>query len=66
MFDLLETAGREKEITRRADPHPGEIEIAGYVSFLSTGSIKQGHGLDLNLDLALIDEFGLIEKTKVS
>lgn len=62
MFALLETAGRERELTRRADPRPGKIEIADCVCFLSTGSIKQGHGLDL--DLALIDECGLIEKNQ--
>lgn len=62
MLALLETAGREKELTRRADPRPGKLELADCVCFLSTGSIKQGHGLDL--DLALIDECGLIEKNQ--
>ena len=62
MSALLETADRQDELTRRADPRPGKIEIADCVCFLSTGSIKQGHGLDL--DLALIDECGLIEKNQ--
>ncbi len=62
MLALLETAGRGHELTRRSDPRPGKLELANSVCFLSTGSTKQGHGLDL--DLALIDECGLIEKNQ--
>lgn len=58
MFALLETAGREGELHKRVDPKPGRLLMGNGVCHLSTGNMKQGHGADL--DLAVIDETGLI------
>lgn len=62
MLDLMKAAGREKEIKRRADPKPGRIELGGGNLWLSSGTRAQGHGLDL--DLAVIDECGLITQNQ--
>lgn len=58
MFALLETAGREGLLHKRVDPKPGRLLMGNGVCHLSTGNMKQGHGADL--DLAVIDETGLI------
>lgn len=60
MEALMESAGREKEFKRRADPKPGQVYIGTSNLLLSTGTRAQGHGADL--DLAVIDEGGLITR----
>lgn len=62
MIEIMKAAGREKEITRRVDPKPGRVEIGDAVLWLSTGTRAQGHGADL--DLAVIDECGLITQNQ--
>lgn len=62
MVEIMKAAGREKEIKRRADPKPGRIELGGGNLWLSSGTRAQGHGLDL--DLAVIDECGLITQNQ--
>lgn len=58
MRELLETAGREAELRHKSDPKPGILIMGGCRVWLSTGTRGQGHGADL--DLAVIDETGLI------
>lgn len=62
MAALLETAGREDDMRRRSDPKPGVLFIDGGTLWLSTGTRAQGHGADL--DLAVIDETGLLGKNQ--
>ena len=62
MKSLLETAGREKELRRRHDPKPGILFIGDATLTLSTGTRSQGHGADL--DLAVIDEMGLLSQNQ--
>ena len=62
MKALMETAGREDELKRRADPKPGVLFVANTSLILSTGTRAQGHGADL--DLAVIDEGGLITRNQ--
>lgn len=62
MKALMETAGREDELKRRADPKPGMLFVADTTLILSTGTRAQGHGADL--DLAVIDEGGLITRNQ--
>ncbi|WHZ37508.1 terminase TerL endonuclease subunit [Sagittula sp. MA-2] len=62
MQALMEAAGRAKESKRRADPKPGQIFIGTANLLLSTGTRAQGHGADL--DLAVIDEGGLITRNQ--
>lgn len=58
MAELMATAGREDELRRKADPKPGILFVGDASLTLSTGTRAQGHGA--NLDLAVIDECGLI------
>lgn len=60
MHALMKAAGREGEIKTVANPRPGLVLIANGVLSLNTGTRPQGHGADL--DLAVIDETGLIPK----
>ncbi|WP_371154146.1 terminase TerL endonuclease subunit [Jannaschia sp. 2305UL9-9] len=62
MHAILETAGREKELTRKSDPKPGILIMGGATVSLNTGTRAQGHGADL--DLAVIDEGGLITRNQ--
>ena len=62
MKAILETAGREKELRRRHDPKPGILFIGEAKLTLSTGTRAQGHGADL--DLAVIDEMGLLSQNQ--
>ena len=59
MHALMDAAGRDEEIRTKANPRPGVLHIANGVLLLSTGTRTQGHGADL--DLAVIDEGGLLE-----
>lgn len=58
MQALLEAIGRGDEFKTKANPRPGLVLVGGGTLILSTGARGQGHGADL--DLALIDETGLI------
>jgi phage terminase large subunit-like protein len=60
MNAIMEAAGRADDIKRKSDPKPGVILIGDSVLTLNTGTRAQGHGADL--DLAVIDEGGLLEK----
>ena len=62
MKSLMETAGREKELRRRHDPKPGILFVDDATLWLSTGTRSQGHGADL--DLAVIDEMGLLTQNQ--
>lgn len=62
MKALMETAGREDDLKRRSDPKPGMLFVANTTLILSTGTRAQGHGADL--DLAVIDEGGLITRNQ--
>lgn len=62
MKALMETAGRESEIRRRHDPKPGIVLIGDAALTMSTGTRSQGHGADL--DLAVIDEAGLLAQNQ--
>ena len=62
MKALMETAGREGQIRRRHDPKPGIVLIGDATLTMSTGTRNQGHGQDL--DLALIDEAGLLSQNQ--
>ena len=58
MVELMQAAGRAKEISRRVDPKPGRIEIGDAVLWLSTGTRNSTHGLSISL--GIIDEMGLV------
>ncbi|WP_415920586.1 terminase TerL endonuclease subunit [Tateyamaria sp. SN6-1] len=58
MRALMEGAGRSDQFVTKANPRPGMIYIGDGALILSTGTRAQGHGADL--DLAVIDETGLI------
>ncbi len=60
MHAIMEAAGREDEISTLSNPRPGLVRVENGVLLLSTGTRNQGHGADL--DLAVIDETGLIPK----
>lgn len=62
MKAILETAGREKELVRKSEPKPGVLTMGGASVSLNTGTRSQGHGADL--DLAVIDEGGLISRNQ--
>ena len=62
MRALMETAGRADEMRRRHDPKPGLVLIGDATLTMSTGSRSQGHGADL--DLAVIDEAGLLAQNQ--
>ncbi len=62
MTTLMETAGRESELRHKHNPRPGLLYMGKAKVYLSTGAISQGHGADL--DLAVIDETGLIAKNQ--
>ncbi|WP_264212915.1 terminase TerL endonuclease subunit [Leisingera thetidis] len=62
MLNLMEFVEREDELDHRFNPRPGKLVLGKGEVYLSTGDIKQGHGMDL--DLAVIDETGLIAKNQ--
>ena len=55
---LMEAAGRGDRAKIKSRPVPGALYVGNAELFLTSGSAKQGHGRDL--DLALIDECGLL------
>lgn len=57
MQSLAEAAGLD-DLKRRADPKPGLLLLGDAVLSLNTGTRSQGHGQDL--DLAIVDEAGLL------
>lgn len=59
---LADAAGRGGEVSTKTNPRPGVICVADTQVILSTGTRSQGHGADL--DLAIIDETGLITGQK--
>lgn len=59
MKALMKAAGREDDISTKVNPRPGVVYVENGELILSTGTRSQGHGADL--DLAVIDEGGLLE-----
>jgi phage terminase large subunit-like protein len=59
---LADAAGRGEEVETKTNPRPGVIHCHDGQVILSTGTRAQGHGADL--DLAVIDETGLIAGQK--
>lgn len=59
---LMDAAGRGDELDTKANPRPGIIHLGDGQLMLSTGTRAQGHGADL--DLAVLDEAGLIAGQK--